>query len=154
MAVSPRSAAELLLQAVVDYAIYMLDVEGRVASWNPGAQQIKGYTAEEILGEHFSKFYTSEDRADGMPDKVLQFARANGRYHAEGWRVRKDGSRFWALVVIDAIRDEAGKLIGFAKVTRDLTERKGGRATRSGSRAALPVPEDGGRRTIDRRHRP
>ena len=113
----------LLVQGVTDYAIYMLDPEGRVASWNSGAQRIKGYTAEEILGEHFSAFYTEEDRAAGRPAKGLAVARQEGRWEHEGWRVRKDGSRFRAHVVIDAIHDEQGGLIGFAKVTRDVTER-------------------------------
>src|SRR5579872_7247235 len=113
----------LLVQGVTDYAIYMLDPEGRVASWNSGAERIKGYTAEEILGQHFSTFYTEEDRAAGRPATGLAVARQEGRWEHEGWRVRKDGSRFRAHVVIDAIRDEQGGLIGFAKVTRDVTER-------------------------------
>ena len=114
---------ELLVQSVVDYAIYMLDPDGHIASWNSGAQQIKGYTAEEVLGRHFSMFYTEEDRARGMPDRVLAIARREGRYNGESWRVRRDGTRFRAQVAIDAIRDAEGQLIGFAKVTRDVTER-------------------------------
>jgi PAS domain S-box-containing protein len=114
---------QLLVQAVTDYAIFMLDPEGRVVSWNPGAARAKGYAAEEILGEHFSRFYTEEDRRDGRPAQALETAAAQGRYEAEGWRVRKDGSRFWANVVIDPIRDETGHLLGFAKITRDITER-------------------------------
>lgn len=114
---------ELLVQSVVDYAIYMLDPTGHITSWNSGAQQIKGYTAEEVLGRHFSLFYTEEDRARGMPDRVLSIARREGRYNGESWRVRRDGTRFRALVAIDAIRDAGGQLIGFAKVTRDVTER-------------------------------
>ena len=114
----------LLVQGVTDYAIYMLDPEGAVSSWNTGAEQIKGYTADEIVGQHFSRFYTPEDRAARTPWKALETAKREGRFAAEGWRQRKDGSRFWASVVIDAIRDEAGVLIGFAKVTRDLTERR------------------------------
>jgi len=117
------NTAELLIQAVVDYAIYMLDLEGRVASWNPGAHQIKGYTADEIIGEHFSKFYTEEDRSAGVPANALKVVREEGRYHSEGWRVRKDGSRFWALVVIDPIFQN-GDLIGFAKITRDITSQR------------------------------
>src|SRR3984957_5784860 len=117
------NAYELLIQAVVDYAIFMLDVEGRVASWNPGAERIKGYTAAEIIGQHFSCLYTEEKRAAGMPDKVLRIAAETGRFSAEGWRRRKDGSRFWAMVVIDPIRQD-GKLIGFAKITRDMTEQR------------------------------
>jgi PAS domain S-box-containing protein len=114
---------ELLIQGMVDYAIYMLDPEGRVASWNPGAERIKGYTAEEIIGEHFSRFYTDDDRAAGVPSKALRHAVETGRFTAEAWRCRKDGSRFWAMVVIDPIRHD-GRLIGFAKVTRDMTEQR------------------------------
>ena len=113
-----------LIEAVVDYAIFQLDPEGYVASWNPGARRIKGYSQEEIVGQHFSRFYTEEDRAKNVPQLALQQAETAGKFEAEGWRVRKDGSTFWALVVIDPIRDEAGKLIGFAKVTRDISERQ------------------------------
>ncbi|MBZ9739761.1 MULTISPECIES: PAS domain-containing sensor histidine kinase [unclassified Mesorhizobium] len=115
-----QTAAEQLVQSVVDYAIFMLDTEGTIQSWNPGAERIKGYTAGEIIGEHFSRFYTDEDRAAGVPEAALKQAATEGRFHAEGWRVRKDGRRFWALVVIDPIFDN-GKLVGFAKVTRDIT---------------------------------
>ena len=118
------SIFELLVQSVTDYAIYMLDAEGRVSSWNAGAERFKGYSAQEIMGEHFSRFYTEEDRAAGVPARALQTAESEGRFEAEGWRVRKDGSRFWAMVIIDPIRDEAGKLIGYAKVTRDMSERR------------------------------
>ena len=116
--------AKLLLQSIVDYAIYLLDPEGRVTSWNIGAQRIKGFKAEEIVGKHFSQFYTEDDRAAGIPTKVLETARAEGKYQGEGWRVRKDGSRFWASVVVDAIEDEDGQLIGFAKITRDMSEQR------------------------------
>ena len=112
----------LLVESITDYAIYMLDAEGMVTSWNPGAQRFKGYRAEEILGEHFSRFYTPEDQAAGLPEKALSAARREGRFESEGWRVRKDGSRFWASVVIDPIRVD-GEVIGFAKITRDLSER-------------------------------
>jgi PAS domain S-box-containing protein len=114
----------LLVEGVVDYAIYMLDVNGTVTNWNTGAQRIKGYTSAEIVGSHFSRFYTPEDRAAGIPTRALETARREGRFEAEGWRVRKDGSRFWALVVIDAVYDDDGRLIGFAKVTRDISQRK------------------------------
>jgi PAS domain S-box-containing protein len=114
----------LLVASVTDYAIFMLDPEGRVASWNAGAERIKGYRAEEILGQHFSCFYLDEDLRQGKPALELQVASAEGRFEDEGWRVRKDGSRFWANVVVTALRDESGRLVGFAKVTRDLTERK------------------------------
>ncbi|WP_370161484.1 hybrid sensor histidine kinase/response regulator [Limimaricola soesokkakensis] len=114
----------LLVQGVIDYAIYMLDPKGHVASWNAGAQRIKGYAPWEILGEHFSRFYTEEDREDGLPSRALETARQEGRFEHEGWRVRKDGTRFWASVVVDAIHDDEGELIGFAKVTRDITEKR------------------------------
>ena len=113
----------ILVEAVTDYAIYMLDPSGVVTSWNAGAQRIKGYTPQEIVGHHFSRFYTEEDRAAGLPQKVLAAA-AEGKFEAEGWRVRKDGTRFWAHVVIDPIHNHAGELTGFAKVTRDLSERQ------------------------------
>ncbi|EIM99203.1 cyclic nucleotide-binding protein [Paraburkholderia hospita] len=114
----------LLVQGVIDYAIYMLSPTGEVTNWNAGAERIKGYSRDEILGKHFSCFYTEEDRAGGLPAQTLAIARTDGRCEREGWRVRKDGSRFWAHVVVDAIHDEAGRLVGFAKVTRDVTERK------------------------------
>jgi PAS domain S-box-containing protein len=114
----------LLVQSVTDYAIYMLDPAGVVASWNAGAQRFKGYTADEIIGEHFSRFYTDEDRAAGAPARALGIAARTGRFEAEGWRQRKDGTRFWASVVIDAVRDPSGALVGYAKITRDLTERR------------------------------
>jgi PAS domain S-box-containing protein len=114
----------MLVEGVSDYAIYMLSPQGLVSSWNSGAQRIKGYAATDIIGAHFSRFYTEEDRSRGAPDRALATAVAEGKYEAEGWRVRKDGSRFWASVVIDAIRDESGTLIGFAKITRDFTERR------------------------------
>ena len=114
----------ILVQGVTDYAIYMLDSEGKVTNWNAGAERIKGYSPDEIIGEHFSRFYTPEDFDAGVPKRALETARSTGRYEAEGWRVRKDGTRFWASVVIDAIRDEHGVLIGFAKITRDMTEKR------------------------------
>jgi PAS domain S-box-containing protein len=114
----------VLVQGVTDYAIFMLDAEGRVTNWNAGAQRIKGYKPDEIIGEHFSRFYTPEDFDAGVPKRALETARETGRYEAEGWRVRKDGTRFWASVVLDAIRNEDGKLIGFAKITRDMTEKR------------------------------
>jgi PAS domain S-box-containing protein len=113
----------LLVQGVTDYAIFMLSPEGRVTSWNSGAGRIKGYSESEIVGSHFSRFYTPEDVEAGVPFRALETARREGRFEAEGWRVRQDGSRFWAHVVIDAIR-ENGELVGFAKVTRDITERR------------------------------
>lgn len=114
----------LLIEAIRDYAIYMLDAKGIVSSWNPGAQRFKGYTAQEIIGTHFSKFYTDEDQAAGFPQMALETAAREGKFETEGLRVRKDGTRFWAYVVIDPIRSPEGKIIGYAKITRDLTERK------------------------------
>jgi PAS domain S-box-containing protein len=113
-----------MIEAVQDYAILLLDTEGRVASWNQGSQRIKGYAAEEIIGRPFMVFYTREDLAAGRPQRALELAARDGRYEDEGWRVRKDGSRFWANVIITALRDEAGRLRGFAKVTRNLTRQK------------------------------
>ena len=114
----------LLVEGVNDYAIFMLDREGNVINWNPGAQRIKGYAREEIIGQHFSRFYTEEDRSKGVPHTALETARTTGKFEAEGWRLRKDGTRFWASVVINAIRGSNSEIIGFAKVTRDLTERR------------------------------
>ena len=114
----------LLVQGVTDYAIYMLDPTGRVSSWNAGAERIKGYTVDEVIGKHFSQFYTPEDRAAGLPAVGLETATREGRWENEGWRVRKDGSQFWAHVVIDAIRDDRGETIGFAKITRDVSDRR------------------------------
>ncbi len=115
---------QLLVDAVVDYAIYLMDLDGQVRSWNSGARRLKGYEPDEIIGQSFTRFYTAEDRAQSVPQRALAAAAAAGRHEMEGWRVRKDGSRFWALVVIDAVYDEIGQIIGFAKVTRDLTERQ------------------------------
>jgi PAS domain S-box-containing protein len=114
----------LLVQGVADYAIFMVDPNGFVTNWNAGAARIKGYAAEEIVGHHFSRFYPEEDQQRRLPQTALETARRTGKYEAEGWRVRKDGTRFWANVVIDAIHDGTGQLIGFAKITRDLTERR------------------------------
>ena len=113
----------LLVEGVTDYALYMLDPTGVITSWNIGGQRIKGYTPQEILGQHFSRFYTETDRANGKPARALAIALEQGRYEEEGWRVRKDGTFFWASVVIDPIRED-GRLIGFAKITRDITERR------------------------------
>jgi PAS domain S-box-containing protein len=114
----------LLVEGTTDYAIFMLDTTGHIASWNPGAERIKGYKAEDIIGQHFSRFYPEEAVRRGWPQYELERAAAVGRFEDEGWRVRKDGSQFWANVVITALRDEAGRLRGFSKITRDLTERK------------------------------
>jgi len=123
-----RRAAEqryrLLVDSVRDYSIFSLDADGYVTSWNSGAQRIKGYTADEIIGQHFSKFYTSEDVARGMPQRVLKVAEETGHYEGESWRVKKDGTRFWCSIVVTPIRDEDGRLVGYSKVTRDITDRK------------------------------
>jgi len=116
--------ARLFISGVSDYAIYMLSPEGIVRSWNLGAQRFKGYSSDEIIGQHFSRFYTDEDRANGKPARALRIALEQGKYEEEGWRVRKDGALFWASVVIDPIRDANGELVGFAKITRDLSERR------------------------------
>jgi PAS domain S-box-containing protein len=113
----------LLVEGVADYALYMLDPTGIITSWNIGGQRIKGYSPEEILGQHFSRFYTETDRANGKPARALKIAEQQGRYEEEGWRVRKDGTFFWASVIIDPIRED-GTLVGFAKITRDITERR------------------------------
>jgi PAS domain S-box-containing protein len=133
--ISERRAAEeailasenqfrLLVSGVVDYALFMLDPNGIVTNWNPGAERIKGYRSDEIVGHHFSRFYTDGDRAAGLPFRALATASDQGRYESEGWRVRKDGSLFWASVVIDAIRDDDGRVLGFAKITRDVTDKR------------------------------
>lgn len=114
----------LLVQGVTDYAIYMLDKEGHVSNWNLGAERIKGYSRSEIVGQHFSAFYTPEDRERGEPQRALDTAIRTGSFEKEGWRLRKDGQPFWAHVVIDPIRDDSGEIIGFAKITRDLTDRR------------------------------
>ncbi len=128
--VAQRSAAlqnseqqfQQLVAGVTDYAIYMLDTEGNVVNWNPGAERIKGYSSSDIVGEHFSRFYTEEDRETELPKRNLHLAATRGKFEGEGWRLRKDGTRFWANVLIDPIRNSKGELIGFAKVTRDMTE--------------------------------
>lgn len=114
----------LLVEGVIDYAIFMLDPQGQVLTWNTGAVRIKGYEPEEIIGQHFSIFYPLEALQRHLPEHELQVAGTEGRFEDEGWRVRKDGTRFWANVVITALRDDAGALRGFAKVTRDLTQRR------------------------------
>ena len=127
----------MLVQGVRDYAIYMLDRDGKVTNWNPGAEAIKGYRADDIVGQHFSRFYTEEDRAGGEPKRALETAIREGKYEREAWRVRKDGSLFWAHVLIDPIYDEDGEHVGFAKVTRDATERKQAQEALEETRAAL-----------------
>jgi PAS domain S-box-containing protein len=121
---SDEGRYRLLVEAVTDYAIFMLDPHGFVTSWNPGAQRFKGYAPAEIIGQHFSRFYTEDDRKAGLPARALETACREGKFESEGWRVRKDGSRFWAYVVIDPIRQPSGEVVGFAKITRDLTERR------------------------------
>ncbi len=125
--VTDRREAELryrlLIEGVTDYAIYSLDKNGTITSWNTGAQRIKGYSAEEIVGKHFSQFYTKEDAAAGLPAKILEQAARNGHYEGEGWRVRKDGTRFWSSVVVTPLRAEDGEILGYSKITRDITDR-------------------------------
>src|SRR5436305_437084 len=113
-----------LVEQVLDYAIFLLTPDGYITSWNAGAERLKGYTANEIIGSHFQRFYTAEEREAGRPAELLSVARREGRVEDTGWRVRKDGTRFWAGVVITALRDEAGHLVGFAKITRDLSDQR------------------------------
>ncbi|MBM3530689.1 MAG: PAS domain S-box protein [Alphaproteobacteria bacterium] len=127
----------LLVDSIHDYAIFMLDPSGHVMSWNSGAARIQGYSAREIVGEHFSRFFTEEDRVGGLAERALKRAAETGKFEAEGWRVRKDGNRFWASVVIDPIRDDSGTLIGFAKITRDFTERHQAQADLNEAREKL-----------------
>jgi len=127
----------LLVQGVTDYAIYLLDPDGIVTNWNVGAQRIKGYLPDEVIGSHFSRFYRPEDRASGKPQAALATAAREGRFESEGWRVRKDGSHFWANAVVDPIRDDEGRIIGFAKVTRDVTERHNNQLALERAREAL-----------------
>ena len=125
--IGPSDVAErfaLLAAAATEYAIFTLDTEGFVTTWNPGAERLKGYTREEIVGQHFSRFYPPEDRQRGKPQQLLELAVADGSVEDEGWRMRKDGSQFWADVVITALRGADGELRGFGKVTKDLTDRK------------------------------
>ena len=140
--VSLRSSEEQfrrLVQGVTDYSLYMLSLDGKVSSWNAGAQRIKGYTPEEIIGQHFSRFYTEEDRQNGEPERALATAIRDGRFEKEGWRVRKNGERFWANVIIDTIREGEGEgeIIGFAKITRDITQQREARAALDRTREAL-----------------
>jgi len=127
----------LLVEAVTDYAIYMLDSNGIVTSWNPGAERFKGYTASEIIGHHFSRFYPHADREDGLPERALETARKEGKFESEGWRIRKDGTKFWAYVIIDPIRAPDGTVVGYAKITRDLTERRKSQLNLEQTREAL-----------------
>lgn len=127
----------LLIDAVVDYAIYMIDPDGIIISWNAGARRFKGYEEAEIIGQHFSRFYTDDDRGVGKPQKALDTAIREGRFEGEGWRVRKDGTHFWSHVVIDPIYDPSGQLLGFAKITRDLTDRKMAQQALEKTREAL-----------------
>ncbi len=120
----PAETFQLLVDAVTDYALYMLDPDGRIVTWNSGAERFKGYSSDEVIGEHFSRFFTQQDRDAGLPALALDTAGREGRFEAEGWRVRKDGSRFWAHAILDAIRGDDGSIVGFAKITRDITERK------------------------------
>jgi PAS domain S-box-containing protein len=127
----------ILVQGVTDYAIYMLSPTGEVTNWNSGAERIKGYKAFEVMGRNFSMFYTSEDREAGVPKRALATAEREGKFESEGWRVRKDGTRFWAHVVVDAVRSESGELVGFAKITRDITEKRRAAESLEQARAAL-----------------
>ena len=143
---------QMLVQSVTDYAIYMLDPQGNVTNWNTGAMRIKGYSESEIVGRHFSIFYTPEDRADGVPARALLTAINEGRYEAEGWRVRKDGTRFWASVVIDRIEDSNGKLHRPGQDhPRHHRAARSAAAPGGGARAALSIAKDGRGRPAYRR---
>ena len=115
---------QLLVEAVTDFAIYMLDLEGYIVSWNSGANRLKRYTADQIIGKHFSTLYSEEDQKEGAPATALSIARNQGRFESVGWRVRQDGTRFWARAILETIKSEDGNLIGFAMITRDITERR------------------------------
>jgi PAS domain S-box-containing protein len=134
---SEQQRFQLLVNAITDYAVYMLDRHGRIATWNPGAERLKGYDADEVLGRHFSIFFTPEDRDGDLPGRALRIALGEGRFEAEGWRVRKDGTQFWANAVLDAVYDPDGNHVGFAKITRDLTEKKRAQEELEEARAAL-----------------
>jgi PAS domain S-box-containing protein len=121
---SEQERFQLLVNAVIDYAIYMLDPDGRITTWNPGAERFKGYSGSEIIGDHFSRFFSEDDRAADLPGRALRIAAREGRFEAEGWRIRKDGTRFWAHAILDAIRTPDGRLLGFAKITRDITAKR------------------------------
>jgi PAS domain S-box-containing protein len=132
----------MLVEGITDYAVYLLDVHGNVASWNSGAQRFKGYTASEIIGQNFSVFYTPEDQATNLPQRALAIAAKEGKFETEGWRVRKDGSRVWTHIIIDPIRNSSGNLLGFAKITRDLTERKQAEDEKKRAEEALQETRD------------
>ncbi|HTY51472.1 MAG TPA: PAS domain S-box protein [Steroidobacteraceae bacterium] len=138
----------LFVQKVEDYAIFMLDPDGRVCTWNEGAERLKGYQARDIIGQHLSRFYTPEDLECGLPQRLLESAAAQGHAESEGWRVRKDGSLFWAKVSITAIREEGGLLVGFGKVTRDLTERRHAEEALKELSSSLVEDQDRERRRI------
>ncbi|HEY6462628.1 MAG TPA: ATP-binding protein [Polyangiaceae bacterium] len=145
----------LLVESVSDYAIFILDPSGVVTTWNAGAERIKGYRADEIVGQHFSRFYPPEEVRAGKCEMELEGASRDGRYEDEGWRIRKDGTRFWANVIITALRDDSGRLVGFAKVTRDLTERKRAEEerVRTAAQAAMLQAEQGARKAADEANR-
>jgi len=144
---APRPATDaelrLLISSIQDCAIFMLDPQGRVSSWNSGARALKGYEAEEIIGQHFSRFYGEADRAAGLPSALLERALAEGRCEQEGWRLHKSGARFWANAVITPVRDQGGALLGFAKITRDLSERKLAEAELAASAQVLRTMAEG-----------
>ena len=135
--ISEQQRFQLLVNSITDYAIYMLDPTGHVTTWNPGAERFKGYAADEIIGQNYSIFFTPEDRAAELPGRALRIAAAEGRFEAEGWRVRKDGTRFWVNAVLDPIVNTEGELVGYAKITRDITERKKVQDELEDTRAAL-----------------
>ncbi|MGZ3709820.1 MAG: PAS domain S-box protein, partial [Bdellovibrionota bacterium] len=141
----------LLVDSIKDYAIYLLDEKGFVKSWNVGGERIKGFSAAEIIGKHYSVFFTPEDVKAGRPERELELARAEGRYEEEAWRVRKDGSRFWASIVLTSLVDDQNRHVGFAKLTRDLTERKKAEETIREQNAELKATDEQLRRALEER---
>jgi len=144
---STDSIYRLLVENITDYAIYMIDPDGFICSWNPGAEKFKGYTADEIIGHHFSEFFTPEDRQASLPQYALTQAFEYGKFESEGWRLRKDGSKFWAYAVLDSIRAPDGTLLGYAKITRDISQQREARES------LLQMQKNGSDWSLDRRHR-
>ena len=156
---SPRGPSEgprleLLLDAISDYAIFMMDLDGFITTWNAGAGTTHGYSQADIIGQHFSRFFSSADRAARLPEKIIEIARALGRHESEGWRLRKDGSRFWCDAIVQLVNDQDGSPIGFANVNRDFTEKMMAQEALLEFGAAVPAAGGRGRRLRDLHARP